>query len=101
MPTTTIKQARHAPSVLQTRIIPATMSTAAMEKFGPPSVLALRKLPVPLPGPGEVLIELHAAGVGSWDDAERDGSWKPFGAPDSRSCSERTARESLWPRGRA
>ncbi len=81
MPTTIIKPTHSAPSALQMKAIPAAMSAAALEKFGPPNVLALHTLPVPLPGPGEVLIELHAAGVGSWDDAERDGSWKPFGRP--------------------
>jgi NADPH:quinone reductase-like Zn-dependent oxidoreductase len=57
------------------------MSAAALDRFGPPTVLELHTLPVPLPGPGEVLIELHAAGVGSWDAAERDGTWKPYGRP--------------------
>jgi NADPH:quinone reductase-like Zn-dependent oxidoreductase len=55
------------------------MNTVALERFGPPSVLRQHTLPVPLPGPGEVLIKLHAAGVGSWDAAERDGTWRPFG----------------------
>jgi NADPH:quinone reductase-like Zn-dependent oxidoreductase len=52
-----------------------------MEEFGPPEVLTLHTLPVPLPGPSEVLIELHAAGVGVWDASVRDGSWKPAGKP--------------------
>jgi NADPH2:quinone reductase len=57
------------------------MEAAALEQFGPPRVLSLHTLPVPLPGPGEVLIELHAAGVGVWDASVRDGSWRPFGRP--------------------
>lgn len=57
--------------------IPALMKAAAMERFGGPEVLKLHKLPVPEPGPEEVLIEVHAAGVGYWDLKARDGSWAP------------------------
>ena len=44
-----------------------TMKAAAIDRFGPPSVLKLHTLPVPEPGPNEVLIALQAAGVGVWD----------------------------------
>ena len=81
MPTTTIKPTRSTPSALQMKAIPAAMDAVALEAFGPPNVLTMHTLPTPLPGPGEVLIELHAAGVGSWDDAVRDGSWRPFSRP--------------------
>ena len=63
------------------KAIPAAMDAVALEAFGPPNVLTMHTLPTPLPGPGEVLIELHAAGVGSWDDAVRDGSWRTFSRP--------------------
>ena len=56
------------------------MKAAAMDRFGPPSVLKLHALPIPEPGPGEVLIELHAAGVGVWD-ADIRGGWWPQGRP--------------------
>src|SRR5438128_3335578 len=59
--------------------IPQTMNAAAIDEFGPPAVLAIHQLPVPAPGPREVLIALHAAGVGSWDGLVRDGSWRPWG----------------------
>lgn len=52
------------------------MRAAAIDRFGPPSVIKLHTLPVPQPGPREVLIELHGAGVGEWDESIRDGSWK-------------------------
>lgn len=78
---TTFKSTRSAISALQTRAIPAAMNAAALENFGPPNVLEEFTVPVPMPDEGEVLIELHAAGVGSWDAAERDGSWKPYGRP--------------------
>ena len=49
------------------------MKAAAIDRFGPPSVLKLHTLPVPDAGPGEVLIALHAAGVGVWDADIRGG----------------------------
>src|SRR5438105_4150300 len=61
--------------------IAATMKAAAIDEFGPPSVLKLHTLPVPKPGPRDVLIELYAAGVGVWDASVRDGSWRPYGRP--------------------
>jgi NADPH2:quinone reductase len=56
------------------------MKAAAIDRFGPPSVLKLRMLPVPEPGPREVLIALHGAGVGVWDADIRAGWW-PQGRP--------------------
>jgi NADPH:quinone reductase len=56
-----------------------TMKAAALDRFGPPSVLTLHKLPVPDPGPREVLIAIDTAGVGSWDASIRDGSWRKPG----------------------
>jgi NADPH:quinone reductase-like Zn-dependent oxidoreductase len=53
-----------------------TMRAAAIDRYGPPSVLRPHDMPIPEPGPNEVLIALHAAGVGSWDESLRDGSWK-------------------------
>jgi NADPH2:quinone reductase len=57
-----------------------TMKAAAIDGFGPPSVLEVATLPVPEAGPGEVLIALHAAGVGVWDTEIRAGWW-PAGSP--------------------
>jgi NADPH:quinone reductase len=56
------------------------MKAAAIDRFGPPSVLKLHTLPVPVPADGEVLIGLHAAGVGVWDTDIR-GGWWPEGKP--------------------
>jgi NADPH2:quinone reductase len=75
--TTTIAK----PSALLLGAVPGAMAAAAVDKFGPPQVLSLHTLPVPLPGPGEVLIDLHAAGVGVWDASVRDGSWRPYKHP--------------------
>ena len=57
-----------------------TMKAAAIDGFGPPSVFKFRALPVPELGPGDVLIALHAAGVGTWDTDIRAGWW-PEGRP--------------------
>jgi NADPH:quinone reductase-like Zn-dependent oxidoreductase len=51
------------------------MRAAAIDRFGPPEVLTLHTLPVPEPGPNEVLIEVHGAGVGIWDADIRKGSF--------------------------
>jgi NADPH2:quinone reductase len=57
------------------------MKAAAVNRFGPPSALALHELPVPNPGPREVLIAIDTAGIGSWDASVRDGSWRKPGRP--------------------
>jgi NADPH:quinone reductase len=56
--------------------IPKTMKAAAVDRFGPPSALTLHEVPVPRPGPQEVLIAIDTAGIGSWDASIRDGSWR-------------------------
>jgi NADPH:quinone reductase len=60
-------------------MFPASMKAAAIDRFGPPSVITVHTLPIPQPGPREILIALQAAGVGSWDESIRDGSWRPAG----------------------
>jgi NADPH:quinone reductase len=61
--------------------IPRMMRAAAIDRFGPPSALTLHELPVPEPGAREVLIATDTAGIGSWDAAIRDGSWRRPGRP--------------------
>lgn len=55
--------------------IPLTMRAAAIDRFGGPRVLRTYELPVPEIDAGEVLIEVHTAGVGSWDADIRGGWW--------------------------
>ncbi len=57
------------------------MNAAAIDRFGGPSVLRPHTLELPVPGPHEILVKLHTAGVGVWDAAQRDGSWRPPGRP--------------------
>jgi len=63
--------------------LPATMRAAAIDRKGGPEVLTLHELPVPKPGPDEVLIALDTAGVGPWDIdvRERLDYWKTQSFP--------------------
>jgi NADPH:quinone reductase len=58
-----------------------TMKAAAIDRFGPPSALTVHEVPIPKPGPNDVLIAIETAGIGSWDTSIRDGSWKEPGRP--------------------
>jgi NADPH:quinone reductase-like Zn-dependent oxidoreductase len=53
--------------------IPKTMRAAVIDKFGGPDVLHVTRIPVPEPGEREILVRVHAAGVGSWDPWVREG----------------------------
>ncbi len=44
-----------------------------VHQFGPPEAMILERIPRPDPGPGEVLVQVHAAGVGPWDGWIRAG----------------------------
>jgi len=43
--------------------LPATMTAATHRTYGGPEVVAVEVLPIPTPGPGEVLVQVAAAGV--------------------------------------
>ncbi len=58
--------------------LPKMMRAAAIDRYGGPDVLSIHWLPVPTPSAREVLIAVHAAGVGGWDADMRDG-WSPSG----------------------
>ncbi len=53
--------------------IRSTMLAWRVHKFGPPEAMTLEWIPRPDPGPGEVLVDVHAAGVGPWDGWIRAG----------------------------
>src|SRR5215204_6240486 len=44
-----------------------------VHQFGPPEAMLFETVPRPEPGPGEVLVKVHAAGVGPWDGWIRAG----------------------------
>ena len=52
------------------------MKAARIRSFGPPNVVAVEDVPVPSPGPGEVLVRVMAAGVAPWDALIREGKSK-------------------------
>ena len=64
------------PSASSTPVAPAlprTMRAARIHQFGPPEAIALEQVKVPRPGDDEVLLRVHAAGVGPWDAWIRAG----------------------------
>ncbi|MFO1073120.1 MAG: NAD(P)H-quinone oxidoreductase [Geminicoccaceae bacterium] len=57
--------------------LPTEMSFIRIDGFGPPEVLVPDRMPVPQPGPGEVLIRVAAAGVNRPDVLQRQGGYPP------------------------
>lgn len=56
------------------------MRAAALDRFGGVENIHVKQLPVPQPGPDEVLLRIESAGVGVWDPYEREGEFaKMFG----------------------
>ncbi len=50
-----------------------TMRAVQLHSFGGPEVLRPEEVPVPVPGPGEVLIRVHAVGINPPDRYARQG----------------------------
>ncbi|KRP43738.1 NAD(P)H-quinone oxidoreductase [Pseudomonas poae] len=63
--------------------LPQTMTLIEITEFGGPEVLKPRQEAVPTPGPGEILIRVHAAGVNRPDALQRAGKYpmKPGMSP--------------------
>jgi NADPH:quinone reductase len=57
--------------------LPETMTVIEVAKPGGPDALRPGKRPVPRPGPGEVLVKVHAAGVNRPDVLQRKGIYPP------------------------
>ena len=53
------------------------MRAIRIDRFGPPEVLVPCEVPEPAPGPGEVLVRLHAIGVNFADTERRRGIYDP------------------------
>jgi NADPH:quinone reductase-like Zn-dependent oxidoreductase len=49
------------------------MKAWRVHEFGPPERMIFETVPRPLPAAGEVLVKVHAAGVGPWDASIRAG----------------------------
>src|SRR5690606_17250621 len=55
--------------------VPRTMRAIALRRFGGIDALEPQTLPVPSPGPHEVLVDVAFAAVGEWDAFEREGRY--------------------------
>ena len=51
------------------------MKAIQVRQFGGPEVLELREVPTPKPGPGQILVRVHAAGVNPYDTYMRSGTY--------------------------
>ena len=51
------------------------MRAITVDEFGGPDVLKPADVPMPAPGPDDVLVRVLAAGVGPWDAHLRSGGW--------------------------
>ena len=51
------------------------MKAVQIDAFGGPEVLQVRDIPDPMPGPGDVLIDIHAASVNPADWKSRNGGY--------------------------
>ncbi|HEX2891606.1 NAD(P)H-quinone oxidoreductase [Vineibacter terrae] len=67
-----------------TGTLPPDMTAIVVRAPGGPEMLEPRRLPMPVPGAGEVLIKVAAAGVNRGDMVQRQGHYPPPpGAPDT------------------
>lgn len=57
--------------------LPSEMSVTEISQPGGPDVLKAARRALPVPGPGEILIRVHAAGVNRPDALQRAGAYPP------------------------
>lgn len=61
------------------------MKAIVLEQYGGPEVLAIKEIPTPRPGPGSVLVEIHATALNRADLLQRRGLYPP---PDPKPAHE-------------
>jgi NADPH:quinone reductase-like Zn-dependent oxidoreductase len=54
----------------------SAVKAARIHTFGAPDVVVVEDVPMPSPGPNEVLVRVMAAGVAPWDAIIREGKSK-------------------------
>lgn len=57
----------NTPTSTSTPTVPQTMTAAVTRRYGGPEVLALEEIPVPSPGPDEVLVAVEASSLNALD----------------------------------
>ncbi len=60
-----------------TATTPTEMTVVSFDGAGGPEVIRVGRGAVPVPGPGEVLIRVHACGVNPADVSQREGNYRP------------------------
>jgi NADPH:quinone reductase-like Zn-dependent oxidoreductase len=75
-------ETKFAPRALEARAAIPTMLANRIERFGGPEVIELREVPRPVPGAGQLLVHVKAAGVGPWDSWIRTGRSRLIGPAD-------------------
>jgi NADPH:quinone reductase-like Zn-dependent oxidoreductase len=63
----TARDTSNAPDAAATRRLPATMQVLTARRYGATEVLAMEELPVPTPGPGELLLRVEASSLNALD----------------------------------
>jgi NADPH:quinone reductase len=80
------------------------MRAVVITRPGGPEVLELREVPAPEPGPGEVLVRVHAVGLNRADILQRKGHYPappgvPADIPGLEFAGEVVARSGRWSAG--
>ena len=70
----TAKGTKTTPRRRKARVPAEKIHAVQIDHYGPPSVLELGEMPQPKVGASDVLIDVHTAGVGSWDPSMRSGA---------------------------
>jgi hypothetical protein len=78
-----------APVAAGTAAVPATMRAIVLDAPGPPSALAIRELPVPVPSAGWVLIRVRAFGLNRLELYLRLGCRRASPSPGCRASRRR------------
>jgi NADPH:quinone reductase-like Zn-dependent oxidoreductase len=81
--------------------LPSTMRSLRFSRHGGPEVLGIETVPVPAPGPGEILVEIHAAAVNPSDARNVAGSMPQTTMPRTpgRDFAGRVVAGTGWPVG--